>query len=128
MEMSSSLYTAVKAALLLYNSQDMSKHLAKLNDALRKAGMSQSELARRIGVTRGAVNHWVTGRAEISMEHLLKIAKVLGMSTSEILGDDVLFAETKEQRELLQLADRLSDHDLEQLIRMARLLAQDQES
>lgn len=125
--MSSVIYVELKNDVVRYNSHVMSKHLDKLLDAMEKAGMSQSELARRVGVTRGSVNHWITGRTAISMEHLIKVAKVLNMSTSEILGDDVLFAENKTERDTIKAMREMSEEEQAQLLRMAQLLAADQQ-
>lgn len=35
----------------------------ELRDILARLGISQNELARRIGVYHGAVGHWLTGRS-----------------------------------------------------------------
>jgi transcriptional regulator with XRE-family HTH domain len=45
---------------------------------LRESRWSKSWLARRIGVTPGAVTHWVRGRNEPSLRTLRKIGKALG--------------------------------------------------
>jgi len=101
----------------------MSGDFSKLKDALRKAGINQSELARRIGVERAAVSKWVNGHATPTYGHLRKVAQVLNMSISEILGDEVVIAETKIEREILLELRKLSPEDRKTLERMVKALS-----
>jgi len=116
-------YIATQLMSVAYNSHVMRADFSKLKAALAKAGMNQSELARRIGVERAAVSKWVTGRATPTLENLQKAAQVLGMSISEILGDEVLLAETKTERDILKALRSMSQEDREALERMAKLYA-----
>lgn len=43
---------------------------------LRETGMSQAELARRLGVTRSAVNQWLSGATAPSTQQITRIARV----------------------------------------------------
>ncbi|WP_063801356.1 XRE family transcriptional regulator [Burkholderia ubonensis] len=53
----------------------------RLRAALVEAKMNQSELARRVGVTRGAVSFWLNGdTTNLAGENLLKVAFVLSVS------------------------------------------------
>ena len=52
---------------------------------LRRQGMTQSEVADRLGVTRAAVSAWVTGRAEPRAETIRALADVLGVETGTLL-------------------------------------------
>ena len=109
--------------LFLYASHIMRGDFSKLQAALNSVDMSQAELARRIGVTRAAVSNWIRGHAVPQLGHVLKIAEILDMSVSEILGDEIVFAETKTERELIETLRALSDADRQQLVRMAHFLA-----
>lgn len=53
---------------------------AKLEAALRVTGQSQSELARRLGLTVVAVNRWCRGKAPISQSRWIAVASVLGLA------------------------------------------------
>ena len=105
-----------------YNSHVMSADFSKLKDALARVGMTQAELARQIGVTRAAVSNWIQGRAAPSLGHLFEIARVLNMTTSEILGDEVLFAETKLERDTIEALREMTEAEREQILRMVKLL------
>lgn len=53
----------------------------RLKFSLEKANMSQAALARRVGVSRGAVSLWLSGTTkEISMDNLIEVASALGVS------------------------------------------------
>lgn len=75
--MSSSLNVQEVSLLTMTN-------LAKrLRAALDESGMNQSELARRIGVSRGAVSFWLTGTTtSLAGDNLLKAAHALNISAN----------------------------------------------
>ena len=55
--------------------------------ALRQArGMSQVELARRLGVTKQSVSNWENDNIQPSIEMLQKLAAALSVSTDYLLG------------------------------------------
>lgn len=54
--------------------------------ALRsRAGLSQSELARKLGVTNKAVSKWEVGKAKPGMETIRKLAALFQVSVDELL-------------------------------------------
>ena len=58
--------------------------------ALReKQGLSQVELAKKIGVTDKAVSSWETGAKTPRMGNIQKMADVFGVEKSEIIGNKV---------------------------------------
>lgn len=64
--------------------------------ALRQArGMSQVELAQRLGVTKQSVSNWENDNIQPSVEMLVKLAGVFSVSTDYLLG--------LEQRDLLDV-------------------------
>lgn len=50
-----------------------------IRDELARIGMSQSELARRAGMTQPHVNRWLSGHADITAERLGVLCEVLGL-------------------------------------------------
>ena len=109
-------------AVLMY-SYLMRNALANLKAALDRAGMTQSELARQLGVERGAVSNWIRGKRTPQLGHLQEAARILNMSLAEILGEEVLFAETKAERDAIQLLREMSSQDREHFIRLMQLAA-----
>lgn len=51
-----------------------------------KEGLTQGELAKRVGMTRSLLASWETGRSLRHFEHLKKICKESKCSASELLG------------------------------------------
>jgi len=53
-----------------------------------KNGYTQSELAKKVGLTRSAVNAWEMSNAIPSTEIIIKLAKIFGVTTDYLLGVD----------------------------------------
>ena len=78
--------------------------LAENLKVLRKRkGFSQEELAVRINVVRQTVSKWEKGLSVPDADALVKLAEVLGVSTSELLGEEV-----KNEGNSLEVAEQLS--------------------
>jgi transcriptional regulator with XRE-family HTH domain len=70
--------------------------------------LNQQELGELFGVSRVTINTWLSGKAKPSLEKIEKIAKVLEIPVSELLGkenyndlsdlDEELIKLTKEQK------------------------------
>ncbi len=55
--------------------------------ALREqAGMTQSDLARRLSITRSSVNAWEMGISAPSTQYLIRLAEIFQVSTDYLLG------------------------------------------
>ena len=59
----------------------------KLYELRRASGMSQEELAEKLGVSRQAVSKWESGASDPSTANLIAIAKLYGVSAEEILRE-----------------------------------------
>jgi transcriptional regulator with XRE-family HTH domain len=51
----------------------------------RDAGMTQAELAVRVGVSQGAVSQWESGVALPEVKHLVKMSSIFGCSVDELI-------------------------------------------
>lgn len=60
-----------------------------LGRQLRRVGLTQAQLAERLGLTRAAVSAWITGRAEPREETKRAIAEVLGTDPASIYNRSV---------------------------------------
>lgn len=56
-----------------------------LSERLRQVGMTQSELAKRLGVSRQQVNKWATNRQGMSIESAKKIVSILHLDSIDDL-------------------------------------------
>lgn len=82
--------------------------------ALREAkGITQSELAKSLSVTRAGVNNWEQGLSIPAPSSIVEIAKYFGVSTDYLLGIennavlDVSGLDDKDVAILAELAERL---------------------
>lgn len=66
----------------------MSKFKERLKLSLKQNGMSQNELARRIGMSQSVVNNYCTGKREPSLETFVLICKTLEETADYMLGLD----------------------------------------
>lgn len=63
------------------------KMTEKLAFLRREKGLSQLELAERLGVTRQAVSRWETGTAAPTVENLRILSALYGISLDDLLDD-----------------------------------------
>ena len=59
----------------------------KLYELRRASGMSQEELAEKLGVSRQAVSKWESGASDPSTTNLMALAKLFGMTPEELLRE-----------------------------------------
>lgn len=68
--------------------------------ARRKAlGLSQEELAQRMGVSRQSVTKWETGLSAPDLDRLVELADTLGVSLDYLLRDQAELIETSSETE-----------------------------
>lgn len=48
-------------------------------------GLSEAEIARRLGVHKNTVSNWVTGRTELVPKRVLELAAILGVGIDELV-------------------------------------------
>ena len=68
----------------------MTKGLLTLADRIKtlreQAGLTQAEVARRLGISRAGVNAWEMGLSVPSTPYVVELAKQFGVSTDYLLG------------------------------------------
>lgn len=62
----------------------MLKHLYEMR---KRALLSQSELAMKVGVTQGAVSQWEKGTATPSVDKLLLVSQALNCTVDELIKE-----------------------------------------
>lgn len=60
----------------------------KIRKYREAAGLTQAQLAERIGVTLGAVSQWELGLCNPKSEHLPKLAAALGCTIGNLYGEE----------------------------------------
>ena len=61
--------------------------MTNLQRIRKEKGLSQKELADALGVTQGTVSAWESGRWDPTVENLRAVAKVLGVTVDELIGE-----------------------------------------
>ena len=61
----------------------------KLTELRRKAGWSQEELSERLDVSRQSVSKWEGGQAVPTVDKLLELSRLFGVSTDYLLKDEI---------------------------------------
>jgi transcriptional regulator with XRE-family HTH domain len=59
----------------------------KLKKARLDKGISQSELAIQVEASQAQIEHYERGEADMAMDRLFDIARILGLSPGELLED-----------------------------------------
>lgn len=62
--------------------------------AREKAGMTQNEVAKALGVNQSAVSFWESGRNQPRGKQMVKLAKLYGVTVDELLREDEQNAES----------------------------------
>lgn len=106
--------------------EDMSV-ASRIRQSRQALGLTQEELARRIGVSRSAVAQWETDRTGQVRANLTRVAAVLGVSAGYLLAGDQsqasLAAEGADELALLNLYRSLQEDRRAELLRLAHGLA-----
>ena len=69
----------------------------RIYQARKAKGFSQEDLAEKLGVTRQSISLWENNQTQPSIDNIIAIAKVFGLST-----DDLLLSATEEQEENIE--------------------------
>jgi len=74
----------------------------RIQDLRKQRGITQSKLAKQIGISRSSVNAWEAGKSMPSVGHLVALADIFNVSTDYLLG--------REPKSLVHM-DNLSNSD-----------------
>jgi transcriptional regulator with XRE-family HTH domain len=100
-----------------------------LRAAMERANVSQSELARRLGIRSQAVNQWFKPQGTAPRgRRLAEVAAAVGVELSDLLGDanaakqGAATPEEQAKRDLLAAFDAMDQRGRETLLRIAQTL------
>ena len=63
---------------------------AKLKKARLQAGMTQEQVAEALGVSRQTISNWENENIQPSIDMLIRLAKLFGVTTDYLLGLDAI--------------------------------------
>lgn len=61
---------------------------------MKRDGINQEQLAEHLGITKGAVSHWLNARREPSIQEIAKILRYLGKKSFSVGADGSIIDET----------------------------------
>lgn len=67
----------------------------RITQARIDAGLTPIELAERLGVTKATLNNWETGQRQLTLDRLMQMSEILGVSIAYLLGVDEQVAWTE---------------------------------
>ncbi len=91
----------------------------RISELRTQFGITQSELARRLGVTRSSVNAWELGFATPQLKHIVEMSKIFGTTVDAILNTssqviiDISDLSEKEQQAVYSIIDCLKAHHID---------------
>ncbi len=92
--------------------------MERLGPAIKAAGMTQAEFARRLGKAPTEVNRWVKGETVPSLDALDQIAIALNTTVASLLRDDADQTISRIPPRLIQLLESASPGKLAALQKM----------
>ena len=87
----------------------------KIKTLREKKGITQSELANQLGITRSGVNAWEMGISTPSTQYIIILAKFFNVSTDYLLGlsdTATISVEGLSDREIASLAEIIECYKL----------------
>lgn len=74
------------------------KHIRKIN------GISQKQLAEKIGVDQSTISYWEKGM-DITVENAIKVAEILNIPLPDLLGIDLRISRPEAQKKTVKFGD-----------------------
>lgn len=108
--------------------QRMTSWHQKAKALLKAKRVKYADVAEALCVGESAVGHYLNGRREPSIEQVRTIARLAGVSMSELVGEDAYFLVNKSERDLIDDFRGLSQAEREIASRMIHSLRNDQNS
>lgn len=97
--------------------QAIGTKICELRNEFGGKGLTQDELAEKVGTTANTISRWELSVYKPSAEDLYKLAKIFGVSISEFFPDMVINAQ---QHALMSATGDLTKKDFEHLIEYAK--------
>lgn len=61
----------------------------RLAEAIKQSGMTQTQLAQRLGIKQPTIGQYISGRAMPALDTLANLCKILDVDTNYILCQDL---------------------------------------
>ena len=95
---------------------NMDKWIALVRDRMEELGLTQEQLAERVGVSQGSVGHWVNKRRQPKIESMNRTFVEIGMPHYNVSLQLRIVGQVGEERGIYEVDDSDDDLDLMQYI------------
>jgi len=103
-------------AVRIVPAMNMDKWIALVRDRMEELGLTQEQLAERVGVSQGSVGHWVNKRRQPKIESMNRTFVEIGMPHYNVSLQLRIQGQVGEERGVYQMDDADDDLDLMQYI------------
>ena len=103
-------------AVRIVPAMNMDKWIALVRDRMEELGLSQEQLAERVGVSQGSVGHWVNKRRQPKIDSMNRVFVELGMPHYNVRLQLRILGQVGEDRGGYEVDDTDDDLDLMQYI------------
>ena len=94
----------------------------KARSAMKDQGITFKQMGQYQGISESAVSHQLNGKRGVTVRQIRIYAEVLGMSLSELVGEDAVFVSDQKQLEALELFKDIPKDQQEIAIKMLQAL------
>lgn len=101
----------------------MNRWYDRVKTELKRRGIIYDQVADALGVSKGSVSHYLTGRYEPSIKQLKVLAGMLEMSLSEMVGDDAYFVTSDDEKRIIDALRKLPQSEREAALALIQGLA-----
>jgi SOS-response transcriptional repressor LexA len=103
-------------AVRIVPAMNMDKWIALVRDRMEELGLTQEQLAERVGVSQGSVGHWVNKRRQPKTESMNRVFVEIGMPHYHVRLQLRVLGQVGEERGEYQVDDSDAELDLMQYI------------
>ncbi|MEK0355169.1 S24 family peptidase, partial [Pseudomonas sp. 5RIF] len=103
-------------AVRIVPAMNMDKWIALVRDRMEELGLTQEQLAERVGVSQGSVGHWVNKRRQPKIESMNRTFVEIGMPHYNVSLQLRIIGQVGEERGIYEVDDTDDDLDLMQYI------------
>jgi transcriptional regulator with XRE-family HTH domain len=97
----------------------------KAKRLFRERKISQDKIGIRLGVEKASVSQKLNGKRTTTIDEVIIMADMLGMSMDELLSDDPKYTRNKQDLEIISKLRSISDADFQVFSKMINSLSND---
>ncbi len=85
--------------------------------------VNRAEVGRELGITGQAITLKLQGKRPVTVDELKVLARYARLSVAEVVGDDAVVIDLKDEKDLIELFRLLTPEQRAMLLNLARQLA-----